>query len=71
MIEVLNKTTFAFWIWIFFVFQNSEKVKFANGSAGSPIIDGSRTAKPTLHAIVPRITTGKMYSIILLLFFLF
>ena len=28
----------------------------ANGSAGSPIIDGSRTAKPTLHAIVPRIT---------------
>jgi hypothetical protein len=27
MIEVLNKTTFAFYIWIFFVFQNSEKVK--------------------------------------------
>jgi len=27
MIEVLNKTTFVFWIWIFFVFQNSEKVK--------------------------------------------
>jgi hypothetical protein len=27
MIEVLNKTTFAFWIWIFFVFQNSEKDK--------------------------------------------
>jgi len=27
MIEVLNKTTFAFWIWIFFVFQNIEKVK--------------------------------------------
>ena len=25
MIEVLNKTTFAFYIWIFFVFQNSEK----------------------------------------------
>ncbi|KAL2224756.1 UNVERIFIED_CONTAM: DNA-directed RNA polymerase subunit alpha [Sesamum indicum] len=34
----------------------------ANGSAGSPIIDGSRTAKPTLHAIVPRITTGKIYK---------
>jgi len=27
MIEVLNKTTFAFYIWIFFVFQNNEKVK--------------------------------------------
>jgi hypothetical protein len=25
MIEVLNKTTFAFWIWIFFIFQNNEK----------------------------------------------
>jgi hypothetical protein len=34
----------------------------ANGSAGSPIIDGSRTAKPMLHAIVPRITTGKIYK---------
>ncbi|KAG5626508.1 hypothetical protein H5410_011726 [Solanum commersonii] len=33
-----------------------------NGSAGSPIIDGSKTAKPTLHAIVPRITTGKIYK---------
>ncbi|KAK8940194.1 hypothetical protein KSP40_PGU005760 [Platanthera guangdongensis] len=34
----------------------------ANGSVGSPIIDGSKTAKPTLHAIVPRITTGKIYK---------
>ena len=34
----------------------------ANGSEGSPIIDGFRTAKPTLHAIVPRITTGKIYK---------
>ncbi|PPR83388.1 hypothetical protein GOBAR_AA37330 [Gossypium barbadense] len=34
----------------------------ANGSAGSPIIEGSRTAKPTLQAIVPRITTGKIYK---------
>ncbi|KAG5568931.1 hypothetical protein H5410_064054 [Solanum commersonii] len=34
----------------------------ANGSAGSPIIDGSKMAKPTLHAIVPRITTGKIYK---------
>ena len=34
----------------------------ANGSAGSPIIDGSRIAKPMLHAIVPRITTGKIYE---------
>ncbi|KAF3626219.1 30S ribosomal protein S11, chloroplastic [Capsicum annuum] len=32
----------------------------ANGSAGSPIIDGSKMAKPTLHAIVLRITTGKI-----------
>ncbi|PHU30410.1 hypothetical protein BC332_02503 [Capsicum chinense] len=31
----------------------------ANGSSGSPNIDGSKMAKPTLHAIVPRITTGK------------
>ena len=29
MIEVLNKMTFAFWIWIFFVFQNSETVEKA------------------------------------------
>ncbi|KAK8628500.1 hypothetical protein V6N13_009088 [Hibiscus sabdariffa] len=34
----------------------------ANGSAGSPIIEGSRTAKPMLQAIVPRITTGKIYK---------
>ena len=34
----------------------------ANGSAGSPIIDGSRTAEPTLHAIIPRITIGKIYK---------
>ncbi|KAK7297241.1 hypothetical protein VNO77_48713 [Canavalia gladiata] len=34
----------------------------ANGSAGSPIIDGSRTANPTLQAIVPRITTGNIYK---------
>jgi hypothetical protein len=34
----------------------------ANGFAGSPIIDGSRTAKPIVHAIVPKITTGKIYE---------
>ncbi|KAK7313925.1 hypothetical protein VNO77_39130 [Canavalia gladiata] len=34
----------------------------ANGSAGSPIIDGSRTANPTLQAIVPKITTGNIYK---------
>ncbi|KAK7377186.1 hypothetical protein VNO80_02607 [Phaseolus coccineus] len=34
----------------------------AKGSAGSPIMDGSRTAKPTLQAIVPRMTTGKIYK---------
>ena len=34
----------------------------AKGLAGSPAIAGSRTAKPTHRANVPRITTGKMYS---------
>ena len=32
----------------------------ANGFAGSPIITGSRTAKPIIQAKVPKITTGKM-----------
>jgi hypothetical protein len=34
----------------------------ANGFAGSPIIEGSKTARPILHAIVPKITTGKIYN---------
>ena len=34
----------------------------SNGFDGSPIIDGSRTAKPIVHAIVPKITTGKIYK---------
>jgi hypothetical protein len=34
----------------------------ANGFVGSPIIEGSRTARPTVHAIVPKITTGKIYK---------
>jgi len=34
----------------------------ANGSASSPIINGSRIANPTLHVIVPRITTRKIYK---------
>jgi hypothetical protein len=33
-----------------------------NGFVGSPIIEGSRTARPTVHAIVPKITTGKIYK---------
>ena len=37
-------------------------VGVAKGSVGTPIIDGSRTTKPTLHVIVPRITTGKIYK---------
>ena len=38
--------------------ENLEGV--AKGSAGSPSWVGSMTARPTQHAIVPRITTGKM-----------
>ena len=34
----------------------------ANGFAGSPIIDGSKTANPTVHAMVPSITTGNIYK---------
>ena len=34
----------------------------ANGSAGSPSRVGSMTARPAQHAMVPRITTGKMSS---------
>jgi hypothetical protein len=34
----------------------------ANGFAGSPSCVGSRTLKPTILAIVPKITTGKIYS---------
>jgi len=43
------------------IILDSDNKGVANGSAGSPIIEGSRTAKPTLHAIVPKITTGKIY----------
>jgi hypothetical protein len=34
-----------------------------NGSAGSPICVGARTDKPTQHANIPSIVTGKMYKI--------
>ena len=34
----------------------------ANGFALSPSIAGSRTASPTTQAIVPKITTGKIYN---------
>ena len=34
----------------------------ANGFAGSPIAAGSKTARPTSEAILPRITTGKIYN---------
>ena len=41
---------------------NSSKISkgVAKGFAGSPIIDGSNTAKPIVHAIVPKITAGKI-----------
>ena len=32
----------------------------ANGFAGSPMAEGSRTDSPTSHAIVPKITTGNI-----------
>jgi hypothetical protein len=64
----LRERPITYWV-LYGVFEIREKYHsdniskgVANGSAGSPIIDGSRTAKPTLHAIVPRITTGKMSS---------
>lgn len=34
----------------------------ANGFAGSPIMDGSKTAKPVMHAMVPGIATGGVYE---------
>jgi hypothetical protein len=34
----------------------------ANGFVGSPIIDGSRTTKPIVNAIVPTIIIGKIYE---------
>ena len=34
----------------------------AKGFAGSPKLDGSKTAKPITHAKVPKIQTGKIYK---------
>ena len=34
----------------------------ANGFAGSPITEGSRTDNPTIVPIAPKITTGKIYN---------
>lgn len=47
---------------VFEIWESNIFKEVANESAGSPIIDGSRTAKSTLHAILPRITTEKMYK---------
>ena len=34
----------------------------ANGLEGSPKAEGSKIAKPTQHAIVPKIDTGNIYN---------